>query len=51
MYTFTDQDVQLTQNANAIKESLLIALERDGLLKKPATEIAASYVVVIHRQG
>ena len=41
----------LTKSANVIKESLLFALERDGLLKKPAKEVAEAYVVVLHKRG
>lgn len=48
-YTLTTED--MTKNANSLKETLLLALERDGLLKKKAEEIAASYVVVVRKRG
>lgn len=37
----------LTRNGNQIKEQLLKALEREGLLTKPAEEISAKYAVVV----
>lgn len=41
----------LTKNANIVKEATIAALERDGLLKKPAQDIAAEYAVVISKVG
>lgn len=41
----------LTKNANIVKEAVLAALEKDGLLKKPATEIAEEYAIVISKPG
>lgn len=41
----------LTNNANRIKETILGGLEREGLLKKPADEIAAAYTIVIMKPG
>lgn len=49
MYTVEAEDY--TRNANVIKEVLLQALERDGLLTKKASEIAASYAVVARKRG
>lgn len=37
----------LTRVGNTIKEQLLKVLEREGLLAKPADEIAAKYAVVV----
>jgi len=47
MYSFTPED--LTTTANSVKEVLLDKLERDGLLKQPADDIAKNYVVVMHK--
>jgi len=41
----------LTENANNIKEAVLMAMERNGLLTKPAAEIARDYAVVLHKRG
>lgn len=41
----------LTKNCNLVKEILLSALERDGLLKKPAAEICQDYAVVLAEPG
>lgn len=49
LYSF--DDMELTAQANGIKEQLLDALEREGLLTKPASEIAAQYAVVLHKPG
>jgi hypothetical protein len=49
MYSAGIED--MTQNCNVVKEHLLYALERDGLLKEDAEEIAKKYVVVIHKRG
>ena len=49
IYTLGIDD--LNTNANTTKETLLYALERDGLLTKKAEEIAANYVVVVHKKG
>jgi len=43
--------MSLTKNANEIKDTVLAALEREGLLKVPAAEIADKYVVVLHKEG
>jgi hypothetical protein len=48
---YTSSEGEVIKNANTVKECVLQALERDGLLTKPAAEIGASYVVVVHRQG
>jgi hypothetical protein len=42
---------ELTKNCNVVKEALLEALERDGLLKKPAAEIAQDYAVILAEPG
>lgn len=49
IYSLSCED--LTKHANAIKEALLGALERDGLLKKPAADICASYIVTLTEAG
>ena len=41
----------MNKNANIVKEALLAALEQDGLLKKPAVEVAEEYAVVISKAG
>lgn len=41
----------LTKNANIVKEALLGILERDGLLTKPAAEIAGNYAIVVSKPG
>lgn len=41
----------LTKNANIVKEAVLSALEKDGLLKKPAEDIASEYAIVISKAG
>jgi hypothetical protein len=41
----------MTQNANIVKEAMLAVLEKEGLLKKPAHEIAAEYAVIISKPG
>lgn len=48
MYTYSVSDIgDLTTKCNLTKEVLLEALERDGLLKKPAVEICSEYAVVL----
>lgn len=42
---------QMTEMGNTVKETILFALERDGLLNKPATEIASAYAVVLVEPG
>lgn len=39
----------MIRNANSVKDALLQALEKDDLLKKPAHEIGAEYVIVCHK--
>jgi len=41
--------VDLTVHGNGVKEALLHALERDGLLKEGAEAISKKYVVLIHK--
>lgn len=41
----------MNKNANIVKEAVLSALEKDGLLKKPAGEIAAEYAIVVSKAG
>ncbi len=45
MFNMDLEDFQ--KSANVIKEEVLNALERDGLLKKPVAEIGNQYAVVI----
>lgn len=48
MYSMSTDD--LTANGNSVKESLLAALERDGVLKTgDAGELSKKYVVLVHR--
>lgn len=49
IYSFDVGDI--TKNSNTVKEVLLAALERDGLLTKPAVDVAANYAVVIYEQS
>lgn len=49
VYSMTHED--LNKNANAVKEAILGALERDGLLNKPADDICASYIVTLSEPG
>lgn len=51
MRLYTLDVTDLTTNANKIKEEVLLALERDGLLKKPAAEICTSYAVTMNEPG
>lgn len=51
MRVFTLDIEEFTKNANVIKEEVLKALERDGLLKKSAVEIGEDYAVVISEPG
>jgi hypothetical protein len=52
MYSYTTGGVEdLTVKCNLVKEVLLEALERDGLLKKLATEIARDYAVILAEPG
>lgn len=48
-YEVTTED--LTKTANSVKECLLHALERDGLLTKKAEEICQTYAVVVSKPG
>lgn len=49
MVIYSQDVAELIANANGVKNALLQALERDDLLKKPAEEIGADYVVVVHK--
>jgi hypothetical protein len=49
LYSMSIDD--MTENANTVKECLLFTLEREGLLKKPATEIAEEYAIVCSKPG
>jgi len=51
MRTWTMDLEDFQKNANVIKEEILHALERDGLLKKPVSEIGDQYAVVIAEPG
>ena len=42
---------QLLRNINVVKEIFLEALEAEGLLTKPADEIAKQYMIVFARRG
>lgn len=46
----SDSEEMVTQ-ANIIKDVVLEALEREGLLTKPAKEIGEMYAVVFHKRG
>jgi hypothetical protein len=41
----------MMRQANVVKDTVLEALEKEGLLKKPAKEIGEQYAVVIHKRG
>lgn len=41
----------MNKNANVVKEAVLFSLEKEGLLKKPAVEIAAEYAIVVSKVG
>lgn len=47
MRTLSMDIEELMKTGNVVKEAVLAALEKDGLLKKPASEIGDSYVVVV----
>lgn len=49
IYSMTSDD--LTANANIVKEQVLAALSRDGLLKAPPEELAEKYTVVVVKPG
>lgn len=49
MYELTREG--LTEIANAVKENLLAAMEREKLLTKPASEICEDYAVLITKPG
>lgn len=49
VYSLTTED--MTRDANLVKELLLTKLEKEGLLKKPAAEIAQEYVVTFSKPG
>ena len=49
IYSF-DQE-EMVRQANIIKETVLEGLEKEGLLKATAKEIAEHYVVFIHKKG
>lgn len=51
MKTYPMDVGDLTANSNAVKDQLLMMLEKEGLLKKPAAEIAASYAIVVAETG
>jgi hypothetical protein len=46
-----DYENEMLKNANAVKEVVLWALEREGLLTKPAAEIGERYAIVLHKKG
>lgn len=49
LYSMTESYIQ--ENINLAKECLLFALEREGLLKRPAEDIAKEYALVVHRKN
>ena len=49
--TYTVTTDNMVMNANITKQSLLAALESEGLLKETAEEIGKKYVVVLHTKG
>jgi hypothetical protein len=49
--TYTMDAATFMQQANQVKEALIEAMERDGLLTKPATEIMINYAIVITKPG
>jgi hypothetical protein len=49
LYTMETSDMQ--KNANIVKEALLGALEREGMLKESGEVIASRYAVVISKPG
>lgn len=51
MHVYSLDIEDMTQNANIVKEAMLAVLEKEGLLKKPAAEIAAEYAVIISKPG
>ena len=51
MHIYSFDDIELTKNANQIKETLLDALERDKLLTKSAAEISETYALVVVKPG
>ena len=51
MYVYSISAEDMTKNANVVKETVLAGLEREGLLKKAAKEIAEEYAIVIHKRG
>lgn len=51
MFVITQDTEDIIRNANVVKEVVLLALEREGLLLKPAAEIGPLYAVVLHKKG
>lgn len=51
MEIYSMDATDFTQHANQVKEILLDALERDGLLKESAANIAVTYAVVVSKPG
>jgi len=49
VYSHTVED--MTRDANAVKEAVVFALERDGLLNGRAEDVLSKYVVVLHEKG
>lgn len=48
-YNFTETNVQSL--ANQVKEVLLLSLEREGALSKPAQELLENYAIVVSKKG
>jgi hypothetical protein len=51
MFIYTQDAETMLKNANVVKEVVLGALEREGLLTKKAEEIAPLYAIVMHKRG
>lgn len=51
MYLYSATIEEMTTNANIVKESLLAALDREGLLKKSAEELAKEYAIILHKKS
>lgn len=48
-YSFSETEVQSL--ANQVKEVLLLSLEQEGVLNKPAQELLESYAIIISKKG
>jgi hypothetical protein len=48
-YTLTEFDIQ--ENVNCAKDAILTVLEKEGLLKDTADNIASQYIIVIGKKN